>query len=260
MPYIPAPGPFTVSVISHGQGTLCANLIADLARCASGSIGKLVLTQNIPQTLPRINGLPFVVEIIDNCRPKGFGANHNQAYTRCHSEYFAVVNPDLRLRDDPFPALARCLQDPRVGIAAPLVRDTGGSIADFARPLVSPWQVLRRRIGGMALTANLAKPDWIAGIFLAFRREAYGQLGGFDTQYFLYCEDVDICARARLRGLQLCMAQDTFVIHLAQRDSRRSLRFMGMHVSSLLRFWSSPVYREFRALLRAETIAAESAE
>lgn len=245
-------GAFTVSIVSHGQAELCAQLLDDLARHSAASIGRLILTQNVPDSVPPTAGLPFPVEVIDNPWPQGFGENHNKAFQRAADEFFAVMNPDLRIQGDPFPALALRLADPAVGIVAPLVREASGSIADFARPLVSPWEVLRRRVDASVDPSQLAHPDWIAGMFLAFRRQAYADLGGFDERYFLYCEDVDICARARLRGLRLEMAREASVTHLAQRESRRSLRYMWLHVSSLFRFWASPVYRDYRALLRAE--------
>jgi GT2 family glycosyltransferase len=245
-------GAFTVSIVSHGQAELCSRLLDDLARHAALSIGQLILTQNVPGSAPDISGLPFPVDVIDNSRPRGFGENHNQAFRRATGQYFAVMNPDLRLESDPFPALAHHLADPVAGIVAPLVREAGGTIADFARPLVSPWEVLRRRVDASVDPAHLARPDWMAGMFLAFRACTYADLAGFDERYFLYCEDVDICARTRLRGLRLEMAREVSVTHLAQRESRRSLRYTWLHVTSLLRFWSSPVYRDYRALLRSE--------
>jgi len=251
-------GGFTVSVVSHGQAELCAKLIDDLARRAASSIAKLILTENVPKSLPLLEGLPFPVEVIRNAHPKGFGENHNRAFAHSSSAYFAVLNPDIRIDADPFPALRKHLSDPQVGIVAPLVREADGTIADFVRPLVSPWEVLRRRLKVSAHQAQLSHPDWIAGIFLALRSGDYERLGGFDTRYFLYCEDIDICARARLRGLRLEAVPEVSVTHIAQRESHRSLRYLRHHVSSLLRFWTSPPYRDYRALLRTE--AAELAK
>ena len=256
-----APSPnagFTVSIVSHGQARLCARLIEDLARRAAPSVAKLILTENVPENLPPLGGLPFAVEVVRNQRPKGFGENHNIAFARSATPFFAVLNPDIRIDVDPFPALGLRLADPRVGIVAPLVREADGTIADFARPLASPWKVLRRRLQASSDQAQLSRPDWIAGIFLAMRSGAYKDLGGFDTRYFLYCEDIDICARARLRGLRLETAREVSVTHFAQRESHRSLRYLRHHVSSLLRFWTSPLYRDYRALLRTE--AAELAK
>jgi GT2 family glycosyltransferase len=183
----------------------------------------------------------------------GFGANHNQAFARSSGAYFAVLNPDLRLAQDPFPPLLAALADARVGVVAPEVLEPDGRVADFARRLVSPWDVIRRRFGADP-TGPGESPDWLAGMFLVLRSETYAELGGFDARYTLYCEDADLCARIRLRGLELAIAREVQVTHLAQRASRRSIRPFALHVASLVKFWTSPAYHHYRRLLRTEAV------
>jgi hypothetical protein len=252
-----APPAVTVSVVSHGQGPLCLRLIADLAQFGAGSIANLILTLNIPEPLALPGGLPFPVEIVRNAQPQGFGANHNRAFARARGAYFAVLNPDLRLDRDPFPALLRHLADPSVGVVAPQVLEPDGSVADSTRALVSPWEVLRRHLPPRGRRQHCmqagAAPDWIAGMFLVFRSATYASLGGFDARYFLYCEDVDICARLRLQGLRLELVREVQVTHEARRESHRSFRRLRMHVTSLIRLWSSPVYHRYRRQLKAES-------
>lgn len=242
----------TLSLVSHGQGPLCAALLRDLATLAPPAVAKLVLTLNIPEPWPDVHALPFAVEVVRNPRPLGFGANHNQAFARASTAYFAVLNPDLRLRVDPFPALLESLADPSVGLAAPEVLEADGSVADFARPLVSPWEVIRRRFAHGKPPLGPDDFDWVAGMFLLLPSATFAALGGFDTRYIMYCEDADLCARLRLRGLRLSVVRAVQVTHLAQRASRRSLRPMLLHVSSLARFWTSPAYNAYRRLLRGE--------
>ena len=245
----------TVSVVIHGQALLFGQLLKDLARYAAGSVAKVILTVNIPEDLKLPGSLPFDVELVHNAAPKGFGDNHNQAFSRVSTEFFAVLNPDLRLDCDPFPVLIERLADPGVGIVAPRVLEPDGTVADSARALVSPWEVLRRRLPfGRHRTPSRSgpAPDWIAGMFLVFRSPTYARLGGFDARYYLYCEDVDICARTRLLGLRIEFVTIVTVQHFAQRASRRSIQRMRMHVVSLLRLWTSPVYRQYRRQLGAE--------
>jgi len=89
-------------------------------------------------------------------------------------------------------------------------------------------------------------------MFLVLRSQTFAQLGGFDPRYTLYCEDVDLCARIRLLGLRLEVVRTTSVTHHAQRASHRSLRPLLLHLSSLFKFWFSPVYGSYRLLLREQ--------
>jgi N-acetylglucosaminyl-diphospho-decaprenol L-rhamnosyltransferase len=82
-------------------------------------------------------------------------------------------------------------------------------------------------------------PDWVGGMFMLFRRETFEQSGGFDQRYFLYYEDVDLCARLRLRGYEVAICPGAKVVHHAHRSSHRSFKYMAWHLASMLRFFLS---------------------
>ncbi len=242
---------WTVSVVSHGQAAFCSHLLDDLARLAPPTLAKVIVTVNVPESesdfKPRPGALPFAVQFLRNARPKGFGANHNQAFARSDTPYFAVLNPDLRIPRDPFPELRRRLADAAVGVVSPLVLEADGTVADHARRLLTPGDLLRRRLtAGARSRRGGGPPDWLAGVFLAFRAETYRALAGFDERFRLYCEDADLCVRAQLAGLRIEVADEARVVHLAQRASRRRAKYLFWHLRSLATFWGSPAYRDYR--------------
>lgn len=239
----------TLSVISHEQHSLVDTLLADLAGIQAPELAKIVVTQNLPEPPPAAEGLRLpTLRVIENLHPRGFGANHNSNFAHCETDYFAVVNPDIALTANPFPAMIAALQR-GAGVAAPLVLEPDGSISDTARRLLTPWELVRRRLPGYVPPAAA---DWFAGMFLLFRREAFESVGGFDEGYFMYCEDADICARLRLRGWSLALVCEARVVHAAQRTSHRHLRYLRWHVSSLARLWSSDSFWRYRAQLARE--------
>jgi GT2 family glycosyltransferase len=191
----------------------------------------------------------FVVRLIQNHTPKGFGANHNAAFLRSTHDVFCVVNPDIRLPADPFPDLLRRLADARTGVVAPLARSPEGNVEDSARPFPTPLFILRKALFGpppsnyRAGDADLT-PDWVGGMFMLFPRDAYAKVRGFDERYHLYYEDVDLCARLRLAGKEIVFCPSVEVLHDARRQSRHSLRYLGWHLASMLRFFTSaPFFR-----------------
>ena len=79
---------------------------------------------------------------------------------------------------------------------------------------------------------DILYPDWVGGMFMLFSREMFSAIRGFDERYFLYYEDVDLCARLTLRGYKVCLTPKSKVIHQAQRTSHRNLRYLRWHLSA----------------------------
>jgi GT2 family glycosyltransferase len=185
----------------------------------------------------------------------GFGANHNQAFKSSHGDYFCILNPDIRLLDCPFPVLIESLKKAGVGVVAPLVLSPVGSIDDSARHFPSFKKIFlklftRRWTSDYALNNDPINVDWVAGMFMLFTKKTFEHLNGFNERYFLYYEDVDICARLNLAGLKVMVNPAARVVHYAQHSSHRSLKYLRWHISSLYRFLTSHEYRQLKQLGR----------
>jgi len=243
----------TISIVSHGHLHDCELLIGDLARIASPCVARVILTLNIPEDAHYPATLPFELSIVRNLRPKGFAANHNAAFGLVTTPFFVVLNPDVRIASDPFPKLLERVADPSAAVTSPVILNTSGGRADFERRLISPWDILKRHLSYIERRTRPRPPEWLAGIFMAFRTETYRRLGGFHPRFHLYCEDADLCARARLLGLNLQVVNEVSVVHGGKRASHRSPQHFCIHVISLVKFLTSPVYRNYREKLRAES-------
>ena len=237
-----------ISVVSHGQMEIAAEFLQTIARFKPPLVSHVVYTRNIDEPdLPAIDLGPARLEIISNREPKGFGANHNAAFERCVDPFFCVCNPDVLLSSsDPFPRLIEPFHNPKVGLVAPRVLTPAGRIENTARRLYTPIELLAQKVR----PANLGgRADWLAGMFLLFRSQAFRTVGGFDPRYFLYIEDVDICTRLRVAGWELLQHPEAEVIHDARKQSHRSLTYTRWHLAGMLRYWSSPGFWRYRRLL-----------
>jgi N-acetylglucosaminyl-diphospho-decaprenol L-rhamnosyltransferase len=231
----------TISIVSHGQKDLVANLLDDFERLGLPQVSRIVLTHNLTDdrsSFPlMLNGIH--ISQIYNDLPKGFGANHNAAFAACDTPYFAVLNPDLKFDVNPFGPLLAAMVDTRNGLIGPRILNNDGSQANSARSLYTPLESLRGLLG---LSKIKLAPDWIAGMFLLFRSSVFEDLKGFDEKYFMYVEDVDICARLLLSGKALCICTDVCVIHDARRANRKSIRHLVWHLTSAYRWWTSRTF------------------
>lgn len=241
--------PVTVSIVSHEHGDEIPLLLGDLAEFATPDIHEVIVTLNVPE--PALahwieeREWPFAVSIVRNVKPLGFGANHNQAFGWCKSAYFCVLNPDIRLSDNPFPALLQRLAAGEAGCAYPLQSNGQVPARDLARELPTPAALLRRYFVP-GYRQRVQPRHWINGAFMLLPSDVFMRLGGFDTGYYMYCEDVDFCLRLQARGYSIDAVSEAMVEHLAQHASRRRFRHFMWHVKSLWRLWHSAPYREFK--------------
>jgi N-acetylglucosaminyl-diphospho-decaprenol L-rhamnosyltransferase len=226
----------TASIVSHGHGIMVRGLVEDLLGCPE--VARVVVTQNVSEkTEYPEDGR---VEVIRNTQQQGYGANQNAAFASASSPFFCVLNPDIRLKENPFPALLTVLQDAKVAASAPVIVTPENDIEDSARRFPTAMSLVGKALGlsdGTYLDiAGTQNPDWLAGMFLLFRSSAFREVGGFDEKYFLYYEDVDLGWRLRRRGYELRQVQEVRAVHAARRASRRDWQHAQWHLASMARF------------------------
>lgn len=254
---MPTPPTLVISVVSHGHGQQVQRLLGQIADSAPAQLRRVVLTLNIPEPAlalelalqpPSTNGWPFALEIRHNPHPQGFGANHNQALADAPEDWLCILNPDVSLLPEQPPwealmaaatsaATSAAIPTANVGCTYPLQVDAQGRLQDSQRQAPTPLALWRRRV----LRQPEQRTDWVNGACMVIPRTAWQQVGGFDTRYFMYCEDVDLCLRLRLAGWQLAAAPSAKVLHQGTRASHRQWQHLRWHITSLLRLWCSPV-------------------
>ncbi|EAR07924.1 glycosyltransferase [Reinekea blandensis] len=196
------------------------------------------------------------IDCLTNSEPKGFGENNNDIYLYCRLKHnmkdddlFVVLNPDVIVEKDVFLQLNQIMKEKQVRLAAPnLFRDEQMKILEGSiRRYPMPWDFVSSFILNSQRTTikrhHITEPstvDWASGAFLAFRACLYKELAGFDPRYYLYCEDIDICWRARV-----CFNEPTYyiphikAIHRGHRHSHSVVSsYIRWHITSAMKFSS----------------------
>lgn len=233
----------SISIVSHGQGGLVNEVLSDIARFADVGRFEVLLTKNITERLPfSVEDFPYPIRLVENVTPKGFGANHNAAFRLAKGKWFCVMNPDIRMPGNPYPLLVEEIEQQQAAVIAPAVLSSTGQIEDSIRRFPTPLTLAGKMLGwgdgrySFSVGDEAFAVDWVGGMFMLFRAEDYKRVGGFDEGFFLYYEDVDICARLWKSGRRVLACPRVQVIHDARRDSRNNLQYMRWHVASMIRF------------------------
>lgn len=240
----------SISIVSHGQGQLVHELLRDLARYCMEQV-EVILTLNLPEELPfDPQEFGYVIQIVRNSIPKGFGENHNAAFRLVNTDYFCILNPDVRIQNNLFPDLMAGLRDPQTGIVGPMICNPEGTMEDSARRFPTPIQILLKAFATLStpeyvVGKNPLHVDWLGGMFIMLRSDTFKMVNGFDESYFLYYEDVDLCWRLLAKGRRALLVPAAIAMHDARRQSHRNLYYLTWHLSSMLRFFAKRTWAMF---------------
>lgn len=206
-----------VLVVNYGSHGLLADNLAALSSSVPGL--RVVVTDNhtsleerqAVSTLAGRHGWDAV--LLDT--NVGFGAGVNRAAEAAPSEVdtFVMLNPDAVLDVDSLTVLVEHARAHPRDLAAPQVRRPDGGSWSSGSDLVLETGQMRgwRRRPADALPASYQ--PWLSGACLAVSRTLWDEVGGFDEDYFLYWEDVDLSRRVLGVGGELALLDTATAVH-----------------------------------------------
>jgi N-acetylglucosaminyl-diphospho-decaprenol L-rhamnosyltransferase len=190
-----------------------------------------------------------------NATNVGLSAANNQGAAQTNADWLLVVNPDTRLPPDSISRLiAAGAADAQVGCVGPAIRDLDGRDYPTGRRFPSPGVGIVHALLGPVWPDNpatrayygrhnrppdeVSSVDWVSGSCMVFRREAFDAVGGFDSGYFMYFEEVDICMRLHRAGWNVVLEPSVTIVHREGGSVRHApFRKVVNHHRGALRFY-----------------------
>jgi GT2 family glycosyltransferase len=176
------------------------------------------------------------VRLIALDRNVGFGAANNVALTIVEGPLVLLLNSDTLVPPGAIDELVARLIATGAAAAGPRLIDADGRPEiSFGRAL-SPFRELVQRVWVRLAASSLGVArravarhvgrerdvDWVTGACLLARLDAVRAAGLFDERYFLYEEDVDLCAALRARGGRVLFTPHAQVVHRRGRSVARA--------------------------------------
>ena len=173
------------------------------------------------------------VTLIESPRNLGFGAAINLGAKGTRAPYVGTLNDDAIASKDWIACLVQALdQAAGAGMAASRVVLAGTTMLDSAGMLLCADGSSKQRGHGEPETAFLTGEEALcpSGSAALYRRELFDVLGGFDENFFLYCEDSDLGLRARWAGWSCVYVPEARVDHRYSRSAGRASRLKAYFV------------------------------
>jgi hypothetical protein len=174
----------------------------------------------------------------------GFANGCNLGASKAVSEYLLFLNPDTVAN---VPALIRMLSMARTNreysvISCCQIRDNGKEekpYGSFLSPFtLTGWMralkcLFSGRSNNLYSATGIASPDWVSGSVFMIKRESFTILGGWDEDFWMYFEDVDLCRRIKNAGGDIILLTDVKVEHNHGGSSRRSIQVTALTKSEV---------------------------
>ncbi len=153
----------------------------------------------------------------------GISGANNAAGDLAKGECLLFLNGDTRILEGSLDGMLDVLNtDPKIGILGPRQLDSWGRLQRASGPFPTLAEILFKdltafqtiRKPGLLLDKNNDKKknwedtDWVSGSCLLARRQTLSDVGGWDENFFLYFEDIDLCRRVRKAGWRVCASFD----------------------------------------------------
>ena len=233
----------------------------------------VVVIDNSPEAPTDLSAL-YKGNLVVKHRPEnpGYGTAINEGITLLPKECSVIVmcNPDIIFEPETLQrAIDALLAHPTAGIAGPAVINPDGSVYPSARAFPgirvgvghailgeiwkkNPWT---QRYLGAYEGDDVRIVDWLSGSCLIARKEALAQVGGFDADYFMFLEDVDLCFRLKRAGWRSLYVPSARIEHSGGHSTKsRMADMVKVHHESarrfLFRLYDQPAYWPLRQVLR----------
>jgi len=204
---------------------------------------------------------------------RGFTGGHNHAAELRRGEHLFPLNSDAVVRPGAVRELLNYLAaNPEVGIVGPRLLNPDGSLQFSCRRFPNPVAALFRNtpLGKLFPKNRFTRDylmqewnhdgprevDWVSGAAFIIRGELIRRIGLFDPEYFMFCEDVDLCWRAWKAGSKVHYFPSPTVVHaIGHSTDKAPNRMIGRFHRSMFRFFAKNRVPELPILARPFALA-----
>ncbi|MCL5432838.1 MAG: glycosyltransferase family 2 protein [Patescibacteria group bacterium] len=174
------------------------------------------------------------LKVISNKKNLGFSGGNNLGAKQASGKYFLFLNSDTQVLDRGIKRMIDFLEKhTHVGILGGKLKNTDETNQDSAGKFFDLINIFLMLFGGEKLLRTSpdkeAMVDWVSGASLMIRADLFRKLDGFDDNFFMYLEDMDLCLRAKKMGYSTYFYPDVKILHSEHGSSNRSFAIINIY-------------------------------
>jgi GT2 family glycosyltransferase len=196
---------------------------------------------------------PFV-QFIKNNINQGFSKANNQGLKKANGKYVLFLNPDTIIPEDAF---IKCIvfmesHTDAGALGVYMIDGTGQYLKESKRGFPSLWvsfckmsgltrwlptsKIFARYYMGHLSNERVQKVDILSGAYMMARKAALHKTGGFDEQFFMYAEDIDLSYRIQQAGYTNYFLPDCPIVHFKGESTRKDSKYIRLFYKAMVQF------------------------
>jgi hypothetical protein len=235
----------SIIIVNYNVKEFLQNLLHSIDKAAQGIKHEIIIVDNASDDgsveYLRKNFLQQdKIKLIANKKNMGFGRANNQGLKIAKGKFLLLLNPDTLLSEDSLKKMIGFLEEsPDAGMAGCKILNPDGTLQlACRRSFPGPWVSFCKVTGLSTLFPNSRlyakynltyldenetyEVDAISGSFMMLKKQVYDKVGGFDEDFFMYGEDLDLCYRIQKSGYKVYYTHSTQIIHYKGESTKRS--------------------------------------
>lgn len=186
------------------------------------------------------------ITLIENEENVGFSKANNQAVKIAKGEYICILNPDTAVAEDTFVKTLTYAESVKElgALGIYLMDGTGSFLPESKRNLPTPKASLLKLIGrDSSYYANhISKDekgeiDILVGAFMLLKKCVYDEVGGFDEDYFMYGEDIDLSYKITKSGYKNHYLGSVDILHYKGESTKKDAEYLERFYGAMQIFY-----------------------
>ena len=247
----------TIVIVSFRVKHFLEQTIRSAQEALKGLSGEIIVVDNnsADDTMPYVKPKFPSVTFIENKENVGFARANNQAIMQAKGTYTLILNPDTIITPE---CLRKCLewmaQHPHCGaIGLHMIDGNGQFLPESKRAFPTPWVSFCKIFGLSKLfpySRAFAKYhlryldefqphaiDILAGAYMFCRTDLLQKIGGFDEDFFMYGEDIDLSCRIADAGYENWYIPAHILHYKGESSHQSSFRYVHVFYNAMLIFF-----------------------
>ena len=232
----------SVIIVSYNTKKLTVSCIKSVINNTEGIDYEIILVDNDSKDgsvllLEKLDAKKSIT-LIKNKKNIGFAKANNQGTKIAKGKYVLFLNSDTKVNDNVLGEVVDWMEThKKVGAMSCKLKNkdgstqaTGGYFPTLIRvfswmtiqdipgvdKIIKPFHPMKEKsfTKDKGFFENRHQQDWIKGAFMLIPKEVLDRVSGFDTDYFMYAEDVDLCYKIKKMGLEVYYEPKWSITHL----------------------------------------------